>query len=194
MILHFILCNVSFWERQSMSGGEAEREGDTASEAGSRLWAVCTGPDAGLEPTNCKIVTWAEVGRLTDWATQAPYGIFKRLGLRYNFLSSCKSLEHSKEGDHWPVTLSLHLVLSLASFCITEPLKWEARDLPRGRLGPRQVHWLCEPAPTSPINGWHAICKPGSGLCIWTVLGAALIAIYFEIYTREWAKPISVAA
>lgn len=24
--------------------------------------------------------------------------------------------------------------------------------------------------------------------------GAGLIAIYFEIYTREWAKPISVEA
>ena len=35
-------------ERQSMSGGGAEREGDTESEAGSRLQAVNTEPDAGL--------------------------------------------------------------------------------------------------------------------------------------------------
>ena len=55
-----------------MSGGGAEREGDTESEAGSRLRAVSTGPDAGLELTNREIVTWAEVGRLTDGATQAP--------------------------------------------------------------------------------------------------------------------------
>ena len=33
------------------SGG-AEREGDTESEAGSRLRAVSTEPDAGLELTN----------------------------------------------------------------------------------------------------------------------------------------------
>ena len=59
-------------ERQSMSGGGAEREGDTESEAGSRLWAVSTEPDAGLEPTNCEIMTWVEVGRSTDWATQVP--------------------------------------------------------------------------------------------------------------------------
>ena len=57
--------------RERMSGGEAEREGDTESEAGSRLWAVSTEPDTGLELINCEIMTWAEVGCLTDWATQA---------------------------------------------------------------------------------------------------------------------------
>ena len=55
-----------------MSRGGAERGGDTESEAGSKLWAVSTEPDAGLEPMNREMVTWAEVGRLTDWATQAP--------------------------------------------------------------------------------------------------------------------------
>ena len=40
-----------------MSGGGAEREGDTESEAGSRLQAVSTGPDAGLELTDCEIMT-----------------------------------------------------------------------------------------------------------------------------------------
>ena len=59
-------------ERQSMSGGGAEREGDTEPEAGSRLWAVSTEPDAGLEPTNREIMTWAKVGHLTYWAIQAP--------------------------------------------------------------------------------------------------------------------------
>ena len=55
-----------------MNGGGAEREGDTESKAGSRLWAVSPEPDAGLKLTDREIVTWAEVGRLTDWATQAP--------------------------------------------------------------------------------------------------------------------------
>ena len=65
---------IYFWEpeRQSMSGGGAEREGDKESQAGSRLWAVGTEPDAGLELTNREITTWAEAGSLTDWATQAP--------------------------------------------------------------------------------------------------------------------------
>ena len=44
------------FERQSMSGGGAQREGDTDSEAGSRLLAVNTEPDAGLEPTNREIM------------------------------------------------------------------------------------------------------------------------------------------
>ena len=44
-------------ERQSVSGGEAERQGDAESEAGSRLGAVGTEPDAGLEPTTWEIMT-----------------------------------------------------------------------------------------------------------------------------------------
>ena len=72
----FICERESEWERekerQSTSGGGAERKGDRESEAGSRLWAVSTEPDAGLELMDREIMTWAEVGRLTDWATQAP--------------------------------------------------------------------------------------------------------------------------
>ena len=44
-------------ERQSVKGRDTEREGDTESEAGSRLQAVSTEPDAGLEPKNCEIMT-----------------------------------------------------------------------------------------------------------------------------------------
>ena len=67
-------------ERQSMSMGGAERGGDTESKAGSRLWAVSTEPDTGLELTNRETMTWAEVGCPTDWATQAPqcWFIFER--------------------------------------------------------------------------------------------------------------------
>ena len=39
-----------------MIGGGAEREGDTESEAGSRLRAVSPEPDAGLELTDREIV------------------------------------------------------------------------------------------------------------------------------------------
>ena len=49
-----------FWregERQSMSGGRAESEGDTESEANPRLRAVSPEPDVGLEPTNREITT-----------------------------------------------------------------------------------------------------------------------------------------
>ena len=44
-------------ERQSTSRGGAESKGDTESEAGSRLRAVSTEPDAGLELTNREITT-----------------------------------------------------------------------------------------------------------------------------------------
>ena len=49
-----------------MNGGGSEREGDTESETGSRLRAVRTEPDAGLELTDSEIITRAEVGRSTD--------------------------------------------------------------------------------------------------------------------------------
>ena len=55
-----------------MSRGGAEREGDTEFEAGSRLGAVSTEPDVGLELmdheelTDCEIMTRAKVGRSTD--------------------------------------------------------------------------------------------------------------------------------
>ena len=40
-----------------MNGGGSEREGDTESEAGSRPPAVSTEPYAGLELTDCEIMT-----------------------------------------------------------------------------------------------------------------------------------------
>ena len=44
-------------ERQSVSRGGAEKEGDTESETGSRLRAVSTEPDAGLKLSNREIMT-----------------------------------------------------------------------------------------------------------------------------------------
>ena len=63
-------------ERDSVSGEGAERQGDAESETGSRLWAVSTEPDAGLELTNYEMMTWAEVGHRADWATEAPPSTF----------------------------------------------------------------------------------------------------------------------
>ena len=40
-----------------MNGVRAEKEGDTVSEAGSRLHAVSTEPDVGLDLTNHRIMT-----------------------------------------------------------------------------------------------------------------------------------------
>ena len=47
-----------------MSGGGAER--NTESEAGSRLRAVSTEPNVGLELGNGEIITEAKVGCLTN--------------------------------------------------------------------------------------------------------------------------------
>ena len=52
--------------------GRGREKGRHRIEAGSRLWAVSTEPNMGLEPTNCEIMIWAKVRCLTDWATQAP--------------------------------------------------------------------------------------------------------------------------
>ena len=47
------------------------RERETESEAGSRLRTAAE-TNVGLELVNYKIMTWADVRCLTDWATQAP--------------------------------------------------------------------------------------------------------------------------
>ena len=41
-----------------MNAGGSERQGDTESEAGSRLRAISPEPDAGLELPDREIVTW----------------------------------------------------------------------------------------------------------------------------------------
>ena len=53
---------IYFFERQRERDTErsrrgVEREGDTESETGSRLQAVGTEPDVGLEPTNPEIMS-----------------------------------------------------------------------------------------------------------------------------------------
>ena len=65
---------IYFWDnaRDRAQAAEGQTEGNTESEAGSRLWAVSPEPNVGLELTNREIMTWAEVRCSTDWATQAP--------------------------------------------------------------------------------------------------------------------------
>ena len=66
---------IYFWEREKEheQGRGREREGH---RIWSRLQALSCQhwePASGLEPTNHRIVTWAEVRRLTNRATQAPH-------------------------------------------------------------------------------------------------------------------------
>ena len=79
-------------ERQCESrGGAEEREGDTESKAGSRLWAVSRKPKVRFEPTNPEIMTWAKVRRSTNRATQVPQHLFY-LSSRYGILVFLPSL------------------------------------------------------------------------------------------------------
>ena len=55
------------FEKESMNG-EGQRERETQNLKQAPGWA--SEPNLGLELTNHKIMTWAEVRRLTDWATQ----------------------------------------------------------------------------------------------------------------------------
>ena len=76
LFLSLFLLFIYFWERdRTWVGGGAEREGDTESEAGSRLSAVSTELDSGLELRSCELLTWAEVRHSIDWARQPPWPV-----------------------------------------------------------------------------------------------------------------------
>ena len=117
---------IYFWDRERVVGG-AEREGDTEAEEGSRLWAVSTEPDTGLELVNHEIMTWAEVGRLTNWATRAPpapckVDSFKSRGNHILFISWTLEITQAERKNYstlttpeyysWPLLKSLHFRLN----------------------------------------------------------------------------------
>ena len=86
----FIFLNICSFLRESehkQGGGERDTHIHTESEAGSRLSAVSTEPDAGLKPTNREIMAWAKVRRSPDKATQFPH-----LGHFISFLPHGSSL------------------------------------------------------------------------------------------------------
>ena len=98
LVFNCFLIFIHFWAIESTSRVGAEREGDAELKQtpGSQ-------PDAGLELTSYAIITWAEVGRLTDWATHAPlfFFVFKDLiGFIQWFMSQAAS--HSASGKQLP--------------------------------------------------------------------------------------------
>ena len=95
----------------------AEREGDTESEAGSRFWAVSTVPDMGLEPMDCEIMTWAEVGCTTDGDTQEPLDLLMQCcSFMPPSLGSCWSLSLKPPVSEWCRALSLLTYFLLRPF------------------------------------------------------------------------------
>ena len=65
------------WEKEKVWVGEGlrDREGERIP---SRICTISIEPDAGLEPTNREIRTWAKVGHLTDGTTQVPLKLRKK--------------------------------------------------------------------------------------------------------------------
>ena len=54
---NFLMFYLFLREKASVAGGGAQREGDTESKEGSRLRAISTEHDMGLELTNREIIT-----------------------------------------------------------------------------------------------------------------------------------------
>ena len=73
-------------ERARERASKHEWRRDTQSEEGSRLRAISTEPDTGLKLMNREIMTWADVGHSSDWATQAPLNVLFNSILRIAFI------------------------------------------------------------------------------------------------------------
>ena len=124
-------------ETEHERGRVREREGDTESETGSRLWAVSTEPDAGLELTNREIMTWAEVGCSTDWATQAPPKfIFYTLNHTVSFSDY---LVFFLVIDKWFLGSSYNIIVTMIMLHL---LTWFIRIMFRGAWVARLSIWL----------------------------------------------------
>ena len=91
-----------------MCGRGREREKERIP---SRLCTISAEPDVGLEHMNCEIMTQAEVGRLTDGATQVPTQFLKKI--LYKTLkhesSWCSPALFSKKPEHFTDLISLIL-------------------------------------------------------------------------------------
>ena len=82
-------------ERDTVWVGKGQREGDAESEADSRLQAPSHQHRArcGAQTRSREIVTWAEVGRPTDRATEAPHV--------YMFSKSNRFIKTPGLSKHW---------------------------------------------------------------------------------------------
>ena len=94
LFLNFL--NIIFESEIEWEWGGAEREGGTEFKTGSRLWAISTESDAGLKLMSCEIMTWAEVRRFTDWATQVPLNYFFDV---YLFIFEREKAQAGKGGE-----------------------------------------------------------------------------------------------
>ena len=110
-----------------------------------RIWrGVCTDSResyAGFELTNREIMTWAEVGRLTDWATQVPL-LLLFISEYFIGLSAQQRLPPFLD----PSELQFHEGCSapqLPSRLVQEPLQCSYVDFPLNSFGLNQTLPLC---------------------------------------------------
>ena len=68
----FSFFNVYLWETDRAPVGEEQRERETQNPKQAPRSELSAQSPIRLELTNLEIMTWTKVGRLTDWATQAP--------------------------------------------------------------------------------------------------------------------------
>ena len=116
-----------------MTRGRAEREGDTESETGSRLWSVSTEPHAGLELTDREIMTWAEVGRLTNKTTQAPLALPSFTLVLYiqnhpGLMEKVKDIDLDRDKDRLTICILISQVLK--AICYQPDLITKSYKLP----------------------------------------------------------------
>ena len=84
--------------------GQRERESQNQKQApGSELSAQ---PDAGLELTGCEIMTWAEVGRSTDWAIQAPHIYFFQWNMKQGHQLKSKAIGSVGREEKYGIAIS----------------------------------------------------------------------------------------
>ena len=117
---------IYFWEKETEceQGRGREREEDMESEAGSRLWAVSTEPDMGLESMSCEMVTWTKVGRLTNWPTQVPlHPDFKAPGFISSALALNLSVRKNTNSMSWGCSYSTTTYWIPTVHSITEDTK-----------------------------------------------------------------------
>ena len=77
-----------------MGEGQRDRETQKLKQApGSELSAQS--PNAWLKLSDHEIMTWAEVGRLTDWATQVPLQELYLKGKKFRILTGQAGVHES---------------------------------------------------------------------------------------------------
>ena len=146
-------------ERQCKQGRGRERGRERIP---SRFCTDSTEPHAGLNRTNCEIMTWAETKSrtLTDWATQAPLYVFYllaitkvtlvsllRIRVNTTYILKC-SLDLGCLGSKRPTSAQVMISQSMGSSPMSGPVL-TARSL--------------EPASDSvshlslPLPSWHSV-------------------------------------